>query len=247
LTELQQEALAELRAAGLPFEEIKPNSGWRRHPKHGAMWYAADAGTGKSGLPWLIVTAGNAKATGDVATPTVVYKSWQHKGRTLTADDAAVIQQQIDAATAQRQEQQTKNRAAAAEEAQDTWAGASTDVNDHPYLQNKQVGAHGIRQLAQSLLVPVTDARGNIRGLQTITSDGAKRFNRGAAISGHFHMLGEVGRHLYVAEGYATAATIHEATGQAVACLLLQRGQSRTCGRTIEQGPPPGAASDLRG
>ncbi len=218
--ELNQEALAALQAADLPIETIEPNTGWQRHPKHSAVWYAADAGTGSSGLPWLMVTAGNAKTTGDVSTPTVVYKSWKQEGRTVSPDDAAAIKQQIEAATAKRMEQQRKDRAVAAEQAQATWASASTATNGHEYLQAKQVQAYGIKRLTQSLLIPVADTQGTLHGLQQITPDGSKRFNSGAAVSGHFHLLGDIRQLLYLCEGYATAATIHEATRQAVACCF---------------------------
>ena len=45
-----------------------------------------------------------------------------------------------------------------------------------------------------------------------------KKFLPGGKVDGCFHLLGkEPEKNLCVAEGYATAATIHEATGYAVA------------------------------
>ena len=57
----------------------------------------ADTGVGRNGQPWLMVTAGNAKVTGDVSTPLVVYKSWETGRATIDPAEAADIQRQIEA------------------------------------------------------------------------------------------------------------------------------------------------------
>ena len=88
LAELTVQAVASLKAAGLEFEGLELNAGFRRKPRHDHLWYVADSGIDKSGRPWLMVTAGNAKVTGDVSTPLLVYKSWE-RGR-ATVDPAGV-------------------------------------------------------------------------------------------------------------------------------------------------------------
>lgn len=87
----------------------------------------------------------------------------------------------------------------------------------HLYLANKQVRGYGIRQLREALVIPVRDADGALHGLQFIQPDGSKRFISGMAKAGHYHAIGKPGAVLLIAEGYATAATLREATGQAVA------------------------------
>jgi putative DNA primase/helicase len=60
------------------------------------------------------------------------------------------------------------------------------------------------------------DSAGNIYGLQRIYRDGAKRFIYGTDKRGHFFMIGTpANKIICIAEGYATAATIHELTGLA--------------------------------
>jgi putative DNA primase/helicase len=129
-------------------------------------------------------------------------------------------------AAAEREEaERTERQRAAAIEAAKLWASA-TDVTDPalvPYLVRKRVGAHGVRRLADgTLLVPARDAAGELVNVQRILPerprDGApeKLFVRGARKSGTFHVLGEPegAAWVLVGEGYATCATLHEATGR---------------------------------
>ncbi len=86
----------------------------------------------------------------------------------------------------------------------------------HPYLQKKQVKAWGIRQLRDQLLIPAR-RHGVIHTLQLIGPDGTKRFLTGGRVGGSYFAIGKPAGTICVAEGYATAATVHEATGYATA------------------------------
>ena len=77
--------------------------------------------------------------------------------------------------------------------------------------------AIGLRQLRDMLLVPARDEAGALGTLQFIGPDGVKRFLTGGRIRGCYCAIGRPGDCLLLAEGYATAATIFEATGCAVA------------------------------
>jgi phage/plasmid primase-like uncharacterized protein len=92
----------------------------------------------------------------------------------------------------------------------------------HPYLVRKCVGAHGLRQLTDELVVPLSDVSGKLWSVQFIRADGEKRLLAGARKSGLFHMLGEAANasDLAIAEGYATAATVHEVLGIPVAMAI---------------------------
>jgi len=99
----------------------------------------------------------------------------------------------------------------------DTWKSAKPANGKHQYQLMKNVKSHGIRYLNGALLVPVCDAAGRLYGLQRIYSNGSKRFTFGTDKKGHFHLVGTPRNKLiYIAEGYTTAATIHEITGEAV-------------------------------
>ena len=100
LPALMAQALTALQAAGLDFESLEFDAVFRRKPRHGHLWYVADTGVGRNGQPWLMVTAGDAKVTGDVSTPLVVYKSWETGRATIDPAEVADIQRQIEAASA---------------------------------------------------------------------------------------------------------------------------------------------------
>lgn len=90
---------------------------------------------------------------------------------------------------------------------------------DHPYLIAKGVKAFGIRWQSSGnlLVVPVRDIDGVLHGLQFISADGCKKFKTGTVKTGHFHKIGRTKDNtIIIAEGYATGASIHQATGHAV-------------------------------
>jgi phage/plasmid primase-like uncharacterized protein len=79
------------------------------------------------------------------------------------------------------------------------------------------VQSHGLRQDRRGrLLVPVRAADGRLWGVQRVDMDGTKLFLKGAGTEGGHALIGgrpKPGASLLVAEGYATGATLHEATG----------------------------------
>ena len=91
-------------------------------------------------------------------------------------------------------------------------------VQTHPYLTRKGIEAHGIRRdRRDNLLVPMRDIDGRLWGVQTINPDGGKLFIRNGRKQGTHALLGELqpGAPVVIAEGFATAATMREATGLA--------------------------------
>ncbi len=117
-----------------------------------------------------------------------------------------------------RERQDTQERAAKV--AHRLWAAAAP-ATSHPYLAAKGVRAHGVRQDRRGrLLVPVQGADGRLWGVQRVDVDGSKLFLKGARTEGGHALIGgrpRPGAPLLVAEGYATGATLHEATGLPVA------------------------------
>jgi putative DNA primase/helicase len=98
------------------------------------------------------------------------------------------------------------------------WTNSRSATDNHPYLEAKGVNAYGLKQLGTALLIPLHDTFGNIRGMQFIQPDGAKNFKTGTDKNSHFFLIGSIDAHpLLVCEGYATGASLHQATGYAVA------------------------------
>jgi putative DNA primase/helicase len=113
-----------------------------------------------------------------------------------------------------------ENRRACRELSARLWEkGRDVDAK-HPYLVAKGVKPYGIKQLRQSLLVPVRDTAVTLHGLQFIQPYGAKRFKQDTAVIGCYHAMGHVNGRILIPEGYATAASLHEITGHAVACAF---------------------------
>ena len=112
---------------------------------------------------------------------------------------------------------------AAAEAAAQRWALSDSPSPDHPYLVRKRISAHGIGQDGQDLLIPMRHSpSGSVIGQQAITPDGSKFFGKDVAKKGAMHVLGQIDPEglVYVCEGYATAATVYEATETATVCAF---------------------------
>lgn len=109
------------------------------------------------------------------------------------------------------QERAAAKRGRAADRALARWRQAKPADPEHAYLQRKRVGAHGIRQRGDVLLVPLWDVGGVLHGVQEIRPDGRKHFPSGTAKKGHFHVIGDLegADTAWIAEGYATAASLH--------------------------------------
>jgi len=104
----------------------------------------------------------------------------------------------------------------------------SKEAGESAYLTKKSARAFGIRygmDTAAYIAVPLRDVAGTLWSVQKIYDDGNKQFLKGGRKKGCFHVLGELGLHTetYVCEGYATGATIHEATGKPV-CVCFDAG-----------------------
>lgn len=134
-----------------------------------------------------------------------------------TPEERAALRKHLQAAQAARVVEQGRVHAEAQAKAARLWGQARPATNAHPYLQRKRIGAIGIRQLRDMLLIPARDANGTLHTLQFISPDGSKRFLSGGRIAGCYYAMGRPVDSLLLCEGYATAATVFQATGEATA------------------------------
>lgn len=135
----------------------------------------------------------------------------------LSSADRAENRRRMKATRRARQEAEDEVRRECRERADAIWGRIHKADLEHPYLAHKQVQPHGVRQDGERLVLPLKDADGVLHGLQFIAPDGGKLFLLGTAKAGHFHLIGDPSDKLVIAEGFATAASVHEATGYAVA------------------------------
>ena len=134
----------------------------------------------------------------------------------MTDAERDAHRQRIKAMKAQRDADGLATQQHASETASALLSQADT-ATAHPYLSRKGVQPHGVKAFGDRLLIPMRDTAGKLHSLQTITPDGDKRFHPGGRIKGCYHAIGKPAGLLVVCEGYATGASIHEATGHAVA------------------------------
>jgi phage/plasmid primase-like uncharacterized protein len=151
-----------------------------------------------------------------------VKETWCEKRReSLTDAEWRTIREGWKLADDERQrteaERHTKARKIAA------WIfGRAMPVTIHPYLTAKGAKVSGdVREHRGALVLPLRDTGGELHSLQFIGADGTKRFLSGGRIAGcYFTLADKPESPLAICEGFATGASIHEATGFAVVCAM---------------------------
>lgn len=159
---------------------------------------------------------------------TGIYGSWKISGYHRWSSREPVdyceveqMRQRIEQARSQRKAVQLQRQQAAAKYAERIWRVSGSPNADYPYLFAKGIQPHNTRQSGDPLLVPLY-LGDQLVNLQRIYPDGSKRFLSGGLIKGACAHLGVIAPNeaLYLCEGWATGATIHEHTGAAVACAM---------------------------
>lgn len=148
---------------------------------------------------------------------TGISETWRANiGRALSIRESADHQARVEAMRAQREKEETARAADAANEAARIWRQASP-AGAHPYLERKGIKAHGVKLQGGRLVIPMRIG-GTLTSLQFIDAEGEKLFLPGGKVAGAYFPIGnpDAGAVL-IAEGFATGATLHEATGYAVA------------------------------
>jgi phage/plasmid primase-like uncharacterized protein len=152
----------------------------------------------------------------------------------LGAQDRARMAAEAAQKRHERALEREQQYARTAEEVDAIWT-AATPVQAHPYLADKGVQSHGLRQgsdgqtitvqdrdgsdrelsIAGRLLVPIADANGTMTSLQFIDPASSKMFMPNSRVEGGHFVIGDLHQPgpMLIAEGYATAATLHELTG----------------------------------
>jgi putative DNA primase/helicase len=147
-----------------------------------------------------------------------IQQTWSAKEyQTLSPEEQTRYRANMEAARRAREQEQERMHAECRKECTAIWEQSEPAPADHPYLVAKGVKPHGLRLYKGALLVPIRDGS-TLHGLQFIGADGEKRFKSGTDKRGHYYSIGgRPTKVLYLAEGYATAASIYEATGEPVA------------------------------
>jgi phage/plasmid primase-like uncharacterized protein/KaiC/GvpD/RAD55 family RecA-like ATPase len=138
-------------------------------------------------------------------------------GRSLTVAEEMAQSRRLSEAKAQRDAEQVKTREVAANTVDLIWSQAGAASPEHPYLQRKGIQPNGARITGDGrLMVPLYNSDGELSSIQYIAGDGDKKYHPGGQTGSMYWLVGSMddASTLYIAEGFATAATIVEVTGQ---------------------------------
>ena len=138
-------------------------------------------------------------------------------GRSLTAAEEMAHTRRMSEAKALRDSETQRKYETAATVVEQIWSGCTAASPDHPYIARKGIKPHGARVTGDGrLVVPLYDSDGEMCSLQYITNDGTKSYHPGGASGGKFWQVGSFDEPgvMYVGEGFATSATIHEVSGR---------------------------------
>lgn len=224
------DVVAQLRGAGLLIERLEVGAartqrclvegggrekrGWYRLHE----WFS----------PWgdtIIVGSYGINRGNDHGTQKIELPKHDGKAREISREQREALRRQYaeDRKRAELERRREIDRAAA--KASAMWKRLDAD-GDSPYLADKGVIAHGMRFTPNGTAVlPLLDTAGKLHGLQFLrTAAQARQGKRpvkefwpaGLEKKGKFHLLGSPDWIVLVAEGYATASTLHMATGYPV-------------------------------
>lgn len=138
-------------------------------------------------------------------------------GRELSVAEQMAVARRQSEATELRRQQQVKKQKAVESVVGKIWPDMVAASKDHEYLKKKGIEPNGARVASDGrLALPIYGPDGSLNSIQYISSDGTKRFHTGASTKDGHWMVGSLDGHdgtVYIAEGFATAATIYEVTG----------------------------------
>ncbi len=190
-------------------------------------WYIAWEGFPEEGKPYLICIYGSWSFGSKYE-----FKSWENgESKSLFNEEerkdlhANYIQRKKEAEELLKEE--NKKAAGVAKEIWDKSSQKPNNKGHLRYIKTKGIQPIGVRfgknpSGYDSIIIPLRNIEGNIRSLQFISvSDDEKvykTFLSGGEKKGNFGVIGDpnTSTHFFITEGYATAASIYEATGEPV-------------------------------
>lgn len=220
------DVIGQLQAAGLLVDYLKVGEKARckiEGDREKRGWYWLHEVTMADGTHVLVGSYGVWRGDDNGAQKIALQK------QAFTAEQKAAIRARLAEDRKRADMERGAEIARAAQRAEAMWRRCSA-TGDADYLARKNVQGHGVRYTEKgAVVVPMMDTAGRIAGLQFILSrrQHAARIQRtgrdkeywpgGMEKKGRFHLIGLPTWIVLVAEGYATAATLHEATGLPVA------------------------------
>lgn len=159
---------------------------------------------------------------------TGITENWRAEtGRNWSDSEVAAYRARVEEAKRLRDVEKNRMQLAAKESADKDWEAAAPADPANEYLQRKGIQPHGVRQVEgysgkTDLVIPMY-ADGEAWSLQIIYNWGGKHFASGGRVSGCYYLIGEAqgAEVVCISEGFATAASVHEATGYPTYCAFI--------------------------
>lgn len=148
-------------------------------------------------------------------------QTWRaDNGRKLTDAEIKANRERMETMRKQREAEEIRGHDDAANKAAEILQAAQPAPADSPYLVKKGIKANGAKVHNGLLVLPMRDTGGKLWNIERISPDGSdkKGLYQGKR-TGCYFSIGSIKNVpcLCIAEGFATGASIHEATGYPVA------------------------------
>lgn len=209
------ELLESLSKNGFTIPNLMLNSKLIRFDRTGAKsgWIVGFENKTKSGESYIVAVYGDWK-TGE---------KYEFKTkRSYTKAENTEILKRIAVSQSEAERERLQLQEGAKREANDLWSRGGDNPRCDYLSRKSSPSLYNCRTIlrddGRALLVPMRDSSGELWGVQSISEKGQKYFLTGQRINGLFHSVGDgqATDVIYIAEGFATAASIHQATGKTV-------------------------------
>lgn len=141
-------------------------------------------------------------------------QTWRADTGKLTHQEIIAQQARVDELKRMREIELHERHENAAAKARYLWDCARPANSHHPYLAKKKVKPYNLRQIRESLVIPLFSQPRRLVNLQFISPGGDKRFLSGGRKHGCFFHIGERTKEILLCEGFATGASLYEETGK---------------------------------
>lgn len=136
-------------------------------------------------------------------------------GRIFSPEEAVAYEARLVELQAIRDTERKKHYEQISSAVQKIIANAQHASPNNAYLTRKRVGVYSIYQTGDGRVIVPVIKDGAVVSAQYIEADGTKQYHGGGEVKGGYFPIGPLPPQgqLYIAEGYATAASVYEATG----------------------------------
>lgn len=182
------------------------------HDKKKSGWFCGFQNySANSGKPFYVVRYGNFR--------TDLTDQYMSSGSDFSKEDQKAMKEHMAKLKKKAENERLVRQEEAATECQNKLVDLSHGMLKY-HSDKKLSKDHGAYISLNDVLIPMRDITGKIWNIQKIQNDGRKFFYPGAKVDGCFHVIGELSDTIYIAEGFATAASIYEAVGKGVVCAF---------------------------